>query len=83
MIDNSSGRRDRGEMTASEMSMRKFLKQLGVTAHQELEAAIARAVAEGKVAPGGSVDITAVLTVAELGMAHSVSAKVIAPDREN
>lgn len=83
MIDKSSGRRDQGEMTASEMSMRKFLKQLGVTAHQELEVAIARAVAEGKVVPGSSFDITADLTVAELGMAHRVSAKVIAPDAEN
>ena len=83
MNDKSSGRRDQGEMTASEVSMRKFLKQLGVTAHQELEVAIARAVAEGKVAPGSSVDITANLTVAELGIAHRVSAKVIAPDAVN
>ena len=82
MIDKSSGRNDQDEMTASEISMRKFLKQLGVTAHQELKAAIARAVADGKLAPGNSNDITADLTVAELGMSHRVSAQVIAPDSE-
>ena len=82
MSDKSSSRRDQVEMTASEMSMRKFLKQLGVTAHQELEAAVAKAVADGKLAPGGSVDITAELTIAELELSHSVSAQVIAPDCE-
>ena len=82
MSDNSNGRRDKAEMTASEMSMRKFLKQLGVTAHQELEAALAKAVADGKLAPGGSTHITAELTIAELGLSHSVSAPVIAPNGE-
>ena len=82
MSDKSNGRRDQAEMTASEMSMRKFLKQLGVTAHQELEAAVAKAVADGKLAPGGSIDITAELTIVELGLSHSVAARVIAPDGE-
>ena len=31
------------EMSASEIAMRKFLKQLGVTTHQKLEAALAGA----------------------------------------
>ena len=70
-------------MTTSEMSMRKFLKQLGVTAHQELEAAVTKAVADGKIAPGGSIDIKAELRIAELGLSHSVSAQVIAPDDED
>ena len=42
---NSGSRED---MSDVEVAMRKFLKQLGVTAHQELEAALAAAVAEGK-----------------------------------
>ena len=32
----------REDMTASEMAMRKFLKQLGVTAHQELADALGK-----------------------------------------
>jgi hypothetical protein len=82
MSDKSNGHRDQAEMTASEMSMRKFLKQLGVTAHQELEVAVAKAVADGKLGPGGSIDITAELRIAELGLSHSVSARLIAPDGE-
>ena len=82
MSDKTNGRRDQAEMTASEMSMRKFLKQLGVTAHQELEAAVAKAVAEGKLSPGGRIDITTELTIAELGLSHSVSAQLTAPDGE-
>ena len=37
----------RDEMTEDEIAMRKFLKQLGVTAHQELETALKAAVAMG------------------------------------
>ena len=80
MSDKSSERGNQSEMTASEVSMRKFLKYLGVTAHQELEAAVARAVADGKLAPGGSIDITAELTIAELGLSHRVSAQLTAPN---
>ena len=72
----------RDEMSDDEIAMRKFLKQLGVTAHQELEAAVAKAVADGKLSPGGSIDITAELTIAELGLSHSVSAQLTAPDGE-
>ena len=82
MNDKSNGRKDQAEMTASEMSMRKFLKQLGVTAYQELEAAVAKAVADGKLSPGGSINITAELTITELGLSHSVSAQLTAPDGE-
>ena len=82
MSDKTNRRRDQAEMTVSEMSMRKFLKQLGVTAHQELEAAVIKALKDGKVDPGGSIDITAELTIAELGLSHIVSAQVIAPDGE-
>ena len=82
MNDKSNGRKDQAEMTASEVSMRKFLKQLGVTAHQELEAAVAKAVADGKLSPGGSINITAELTITELGLSHSVSAQLTAPDGE-
>lgn len=82
MSDKSNGRKDQAAMTASEISMRKFLKHLGVTAHQELEAAVAKAVADGKLSPGDSIDITAELTITKLGLSHSVSAQLTAPDGE-
>lgn len=83
MSDKSSEQGNQSEMTASEVSVRKFLKQLGVTAHHELEVAFANAVADGKLAPGGSIDITAELTIAELGLSHRVSAQITAPNGES
>ena len=79
MSDKSNGRKDQAEMTASEMSMRKFLKQLGVTAHQELEAALQAAVAEGKLAAGAEVAVSAEVTIAELGYVHRVEGNLLTP----
>ena len=38
---------DMSEMSASETAMRKFLKQLGVTTHQKLEAALQARLKDG------------------------------------
>ena len=38
---------DMSEMSASEIAMRKFLKQLGVTTHQKLEAALQARLKDG------------------------------------
>ena len=51
----------RDEMTEDEIAMRKFLKQLGVTAHQELEAALKAAVADGRIAAGAELPVSAVV----------------------
>ena len=68
------------EMNATEMAMRKFLKQLGVTAHQELADALAKAVADGKLQPGASVPVTARIEVADLAFTHDVTANLVAPE---
>ena len=68
------------EMDATQMAMRKFLKQLGVTAHQELADALAKAVADGKLQPGASVPVTARIEVADLAFTHDVTANLIAPE---
>jgi MOSC domain-containing protein YiiM len=67
-------------MTASEMAMRKFLKQLGVTAHQELAGALAKAVADGKIAAGAEVVVTARVEIADLQFTHDVTANLVAPE---
>ena len=69
----------RKEMNATEMAMRKFLKQLGVTAHQELADALAKAVAEGKLQPGVQVPVTARIEIADLAFTHDVTANLVAP----
>ena len=70
----------RNEMTASEMAMRKFLKQLGVTAHQELADALAKAVADGKIAAGAELAVTARVEIADLQFTHNVTANLVAPE---
>ena len=68
------------EMDATQMAMRKFLKQLGVTAHQELADALSEAVADGKLQPGASVPVTARIEVADLAFTHDVTANLVAPE---
>ena len=69
----------RDEMTEDEIAMRKFLKQLGVTAHQELEAALKAAVADGRIAAGAEWPGSAVVTIDSLGVSHRVDAVLLAP----
>lgn len=49
------------------MSMRKFLKQVGVTSQQAIEEAVRNADSAGK-----SYAVKAVITIEELGMTHEV-----------
>jgi hypothetical protein len=55
---------------AFNMSMRKFLKQVGVTSQQQIEQAIRAA------KPSGPVKVRAVITIPELGMEHVVEGKI-------
>ena len=59
---------------AFNMSMRKFLKQVGVTSQQEIETAIRAA------KPGGPVKAKVVLTIGELGLEHTVEGEIEAGD---
>jgi len=57
------------------MSMRKFLKQVGVTSQQAIEEAMRNA---GDTA-GKSFDAKMVLTIDGLDMTHVVSGKIVGP----
>ncbi len=54
------------------MSMRKFLKQVGVTSQQAIE----RAVRDAGSPDGGTYEVKAVLTIEELGLEHVVTGKI-------
>jgi Family of unknown function (DUF6494) len=59
---------------AFNMSMRKFLKQVGVTSQQQIEQAIRAAVPTG---PGsGSFKVRAVITIPELGLEHVIDGEI-------
>ena len=45
------------EMTESEISMRKFLKQLGVTSHQKIEQKLDELMTSGKLSPNEEIQI--------------------------
>ena len=64
----------RDDMSESEIAMRKFLKQLGVTAHQVLESALEEAVADGKIEADGQVPVVA--TVTTIDKAATVTAVI-------
>lgn len=53
------------------MSMRKFLKKVGVTSQQEIEKAV-RAAAESGALPDGPLTATVTLTVGGLSLTHQV-----------
>ncbi|MEM7211976.1 MAG: DUF6494 family protein [Pseudomonadota bacterium] len=52
------------------MSLRKFLKQVGVTSQQEIEKAVRAA------SPGGKVKAKMVLTIEEIGLTHTVEGEI-------
>ncbi len=60
---------------AFNMSMRKFLKQVGVTAQQAIEAAL-RDAAEGGRLPEGPLRARAVVTVEGLDLEHVVEGMI-------
>ena len=53
------------------MSMRKFLKQVGVTSQQAIEEAMRSAETHGK-----TYAVKAVITIEELDMTHEVSGEI-------
>ncbi len=55
---------------AFNMSMRKFLKRLGVTSQQEIEKAV------WAKKPKGSVKVRAVVSIPELGLEHLVEGEI-------
>ncbi len=57
------------------MSMRKFLKQVGVTSQRAIEEALRNAPAHG-----GSYTVKAVITCDELGLRHEVTGEIKAQD---
>jgi len=83
MSEQNKPKKDMADMTQAEISMRKFLKALGVTTHQKLEAALADAVASGALAADSPLDITANIDIPEIGFSHSISAQLTSPKKDH
>jgi len=61
---------------ALNMSLRKFLKVVGVTSQQEIEKAIRAAIADGRLKGKPSVQAQVVLTIGEAGLNHKVEGTI-------
>jgi hypothetical protein len=58
------------------MSMRKFLKVVGVTSQQEIEKAVRAAVADGKLKGNETLSAEMVLTIGQVSLRHTVDGKI-------
>ena len=61
---------------AFNMSLRKFLKVVGVTSQQEIEKAIRAAVADGRLKGSESIQAQMVLTIGKVGLNHKVDGEI-------
>ena len=58
------------------MSMRKFLKVVGVTSQQEIEKAVRAAVASGKLKGNETLNAEMVLTIGPVSLRHKVDGEI-------
>jgi Family of unknown function (DUF6494) len=61
---------------ALNMSLRKFLKVVGVTSQQEIEKAIRAAVADGRLKGNEAVNAQMVLTIGKINLTHKVDGTI-------
>ncbi len=58
------------------MEVRKFLKVVGVTSQREIENAVRKALAEGKVKGNAKLKAKMVLTIPAIGLSHEIDGEV-------
>jgi hypothetical protein len=58
------------------VSIRKFLKTLGVSAQREIEKAVRQALAEGKLKGNERLPAKAVVTLGGIGLSHEIKGEI-------
>ncbi len=61
---------------AFNMSLRKFLKVVGVSSQQEIEKAVRAALADGRIKADEPLSAQMVLTIGKVGLNHKVDATI-------
>ena len=61
---------------ALNMSLRKFLKVVGVTSQQEIEKAIRAAVADGRLKGNETLSAQMVLTIGKVSLTHKIDGTI-------
>ena len=72
-------KKEMSDMTDSEISYRKFLKNLGVTTHKELENLINKKIENGELKNNATLNITAHIKKDELGLNHTINSTLLLP----
>ena len=62
---------------AFNMSIRKFLKDVGVTSQREIEGAVRKAVVSGRLKGRETLDVKMTLELGAAGLAHAVTGKIV------
>ena len=76
-------KKEMSEMTDSEISYRKFLKNLGVTTHKELENLINKKIENGELKNNATLNITAHIKIDELDFNHSINSTLLLPKKND
>lgn len=58
------------------MSLRKYLKRVGITSQRELEAAIQEAINDGKLKGNEALTVTVTLKVGDLDLEHVIEGDI-------
>jgi hypothetical protein len=58
------------------MEVRKFLKVVGITSQREIESAVRKAIADGKLKSNATLDARVVLSIPGLGLEHHIDGKI-------
>jgi hypothetical protein len=58
------------------MDIRKFLKTVGVTSQREIENAVHKAQATGKIKGNAKLNAKVVLTMPEVGLTHEIDGEI-------
>jgi hypothetical protein len=58
------------------MSIRKYLKTVGVTSQREIEKAVRDAQAKGKIKPAAKLRAKVVLNLPEVGLSHEIDGEI-------
>ena len=66
-------KKEMSDMTESEISYRKFLKNLGVTTHKEIEELVNKKIENGELQNNTKLNITAHIRIDELDLNHTIN----------
>jgi len=58
------------------MSMRKFLKKVGVTSQHEIEKAVYEGMDAGQIRGTGTIQARVILEVSDLGLRHEIDGEI-------